>query len=123
MPLFCFLLKGKEIIEFYLKELEDEGINHVPRWTPSSLPMPLSRPTSLSTSPPVVPILAVTPALSIPQPTDNKDNTCQDTKQESSALQADSLTEILAGTPEGLRLNDLKAARFKNLVLTLKQHC
>lgn len=58
-------------------------------------------------------MLAVTPALSIPQPTDTKDNTCQDIKQESSALQADSLTEILAGTPEGLLLNDLKAARFR----------
>uniref|UniRef100_A0A667XF07 SEC14 like lipid binding 1 n=1 Tax=Myripristis murdjan TaxID=586833 RepID=A0A667XF07_9TELE len=32
--------KGKEIIEFYLKELEDEGITHVPRWTTSSLPLP-----------------------------------------------------------------------------------
>uniref|UniRef100_A0A4W6DDX8 SEC14 like lipid binding 1 n=1 Tax=Lates calcarifer TaxID=8187 RepID=A0A4W6DDX8_LATCA len=29
--------KGKEIIEYYLKELDDEGITHVPRWTPSSL--------------------------------------------------------------------------------------
>uniref|UniRef100_A0AAQ5XZQ9 SEC14 like lipid binding 1 n=1 Tax=Amphiprion ocellaris TaxID=80972 RepID=A0AAQ5XZQ9_AMPOC len=54
--------KGKEIIEYYLKELEDEGITHVPRWTPSSLSLPLPRPTSLS-SPPVLPklILAGTP--------------------------------------------------------------
>ncbi|XP_030645974.1 SEC14-like protein 1 [Chanos chanos] len=28
--------KGKEIIEYYLKELEDEGITHVPRWVPST---------------------------------------------------------------------------------------
>uniref|UniRef100_A0A667XWY1 SEC14 like lipid binding 1 n=1 Tax=Myripristis murdjan TaxID=586833 RepID=A0A667XWY1_9TELE len=35
--------KGKEIIEFYLKELEDEGITHVPRWTTSSLPLPPPR--------------------------------------------------------------------------------
>uniref|UniRef100_A0A8C7QWS2 SEC14 like lipid binding 1 n=1 Tax=Oncorhynchus mykiss TaxID=8022 RepID=A0A8C7QWS2_ONCMY len=27
--------KGKEIIEFYLNQLEEEGISHVPRWTPS----------------------------------------------------------------------------------------
>lgn len=60
----------------------------------------------------MLPKLAVTPAVSIPQPTDAKDNTSQDTKQDSSALQADSLTEILAGTPEGLLLDDLKASSF-----------
>lgn len=75
--------------------------------------MPLSRPTSLSTSPPVLPKLAVTPALSIPQPTDIKDSTCHDTKQDSSVVQVDNLQEILAGTPEGLLLNDLKAAPFR----------
>lgn len=26
--------KGKEIIEYYLRELEDEGVTHIPRWTP-----------------------------------------------------------------------------------------
>lgn len=96
------LSQGKEIIEFYLKELEDEGITQVPRWTPSSLPLPLPRPTRLDTSPPVLPELAVTPAVSIPLPTDAKDSSSQDTKQDNSALQADSLTDILAGTPEGL---------------------
>uniref|UniRef100_A0A8C5CAL7 SEC14-like protein 1 n=1 Tax=Gadus morhua TaxID=8049 RepID=A0A8C5CAL7_GADMO len=29
--------KGKEIIEYYLRELEQEGVTHVPRWTPSSI--------------------------------------------------------------------------------------
>ena len=28
------LLKGKEIIEYYLKQLEEEGITYIPRWTP-----------------------------------------------------------------------------------------
>ncbi|MCJ8729985.1 hypothetical protein PDJAM_G00114160 [Pangasius djambal] len=28
--------KGKEIIEYYLRELEEEGITHVPRWSPST---------------------------------------------------------------------------------------
>uniref|UniRef100_A0A8C5D0D5 SEC14-like protein 1 n=1 Tax=Gouania willdenowi TaxID=441366 RepID=A0A8C5D0D5_GOUWI len=28
--------KGKEIIEFYLRELEDDGITHMPRWSPFS---------------------------------------------------------------------------------------
>uniref|UniRef100_A0A667XWY6 SEC14 like lipid binding 1 n=1 Tax=Myripristis murdjan TaxID=586833 RepID=A0A667XWY6_9TELE len=62
--------KGKEIIEFYLKELEDEGITHVPRWTTSSLPLPPPRPTSLTTSPPVLPKPPVTPAIAIPLPLD-----------------------------------------------------
>uniref|UniRef100_A0A3Q2UJ94 SEC14-like protein 1 n=2 Tax=Fundulus heteroclitus TaxID=8078 RepID=A0A3Q2UJ94_FUNHE len=26
--------KGKEIIEYYLRELEEEGVTHIPRWTP-----------------------------------------------------------------------------------------
>jgi hypothetical protein len=30
-------LKGKEIIEYYLRQLEDEGITYVPRWTPPAL--------------------------------------------------------------------------------------
>lgn len=94
--------QGKEIIEFYLNELEDEGITHVPRWTPSSVSLPLPRPTSLSTSPPTLPKLATAPAVSLPQPTDAKDGPSQDAKQDSGALQADGLTEILAGTPEGL---------------------
>lgn len=98
----CFTSQGKEIIEFYLNELEDEGITHVPRWTPSSVSLPLPRPTSLSTSPPALPKLAMAPAVSVPQPSDAKDGASQDAKQDSGALQADSLTEILAGTPEGL---------------------
>uniref|UniRef100_A0A669DIC8 SEC14 like lipid binding 1 n=1 Tax=Oreochromis niloticus TaxID=8128 RepID=A0A669DIC8_ORENI len=44
--------KGKEIIEYYLKELDDEGITHMPRWSPSSHSLPLSSPTSLSTNQP-----------------------------------------------------------------------
>uniref|UniRef100_A0AAX7UBH0 SEC14 like lipid binding 1 n=1 Tax=Astatotilapia calliptera TaxID=8154 RepID=A0AAX7UBH0_ASTCA len=44
--------KGKEIIEYYLKELDDEGLTHVPRWSPSSHSLPLSSPTSLSTNQP-----------------------------------------------------------------------
>lgn len=32
--------KGKEIIEFHLKQLEEEGITHVPRWAPPPAPTP-----------------------------------------------------------------------------------
>lgn len=97
--------QGKEIIEFYLKELEDEGITHVPRWTPSSLPLSPPRPASLSTNPPASPKLPVTPAVTIPLPADAKDSRSLETKQDSSGLQGDGLTEVVAaGTPEGLFL-------------------
>uniref|UniRef100_A0A3P8PDV3 SEC14 like lipid binding 1 n=1 Tax=Astatotilapia calliptera TaxID=8154 RepID=A0A3P8PDV3_ASTCA len=55
--------KGKEIIEYYLKELDDEGLTHVPRWSPSSHSLPLSSPTSLSTNQPE---LGIVPADSVP---------------------------------------------------------
>lgn len=94
--------QGKEIIDFYLKELEDEGITDVPRWTPSSpLPAPRPRLTSLFSSPAVLPKLTVTPAVSIPLPADAKDVTCQDAVRDSVALQDDGFTEMLPGTPEG----------------------
>uniref|UniRef100_A0A7N6BAW5 SEC14 like lipid binding 1 n=1 Tax=Anabas testudineus TaxID=64144 RepID=A0A7N6BAW5_ANATE len=65
--------KGKEIIEYYLKELEEEGITHVSRWTPSTISLPSSRPTSPSTNTPDIPRLAVIPAVSVPLSTeDNK---------------------------------------------------
>lgn len=104
--MFFLPSQGKEIIEFYLKELEDEGITHVPRWTPSSLPLPLPRPTSLFTSPPAPPALAATPAASVPQPADRKEASPQDTKHDGcggggGGIQADSLMELVAGTSEG----------------------
>lgn len=35
-----FALKGKEIIEYYLRQLEEEGVTFVPRWTPRSVAPP-----------------------------------------------------------------------------------
>lgn len=50
-------LKGKEIIEYYLKQLNEEGIKFIPRWTPpvkfmsqhsvSHAGRPLSSPVSI----------------------------------------------------------------------------
>ncbi|KAF1395557.1 hypothetical protein PFLUV_G00012760 [Perca fluviatilis] len=114
--------KGKEIIEFYLKELEDEGITHIPRWTPSSLPLPLPTPTSLFTSPPVLPKLAVTPADSNPLPSDATDSSPQDAKQDSSTLQPDSLSEILAGTPED-KLDADYIKRYLGDLTPLQESC
>ncbi|XP_042198345.1 SEC14-like protein 1 [Callorhinchus milii] len=49
--------KGKEIIEYYLKQLEEEGITSVPRWTPTvsnlEMPVPIQK-------------LASSPAMAIP---------------------------------------------------------
>lgn len=45
----CLTSKGKEIIEYYLRQLEEEGITFVPRWTPPSLG-PSSEPLSASKS-------------------------------------------------------------------------
>uniref|UniRef100_A0A8C6SIV9 SEC14-like protein 1 n=1 Tax=Neogobius melanostomus TaxID=47308 RepID=A0A8C6SIV9_9GOBI len=58
--------KGKEIIEYYLKELEDEGITHMPRWLPSSQTTAPVRPTSLCTSPCVFLALPVSPVVPTP---------------------------------------------------------
>ncbi|XP_060903432.1 SEC14-like protein 1 isoform X3 [Labrus mixtus] len=114
--------KGKEIIEFYLKELEDEGITEVPRWTPSSHPLPLPRPTSLSTSPTFLPKLAVTPSVSIPLPIDTMDSTSPDAKQDSSVPQTDSLTDNLAGTPED-KLDADYIKRYLGDLTPLQESC
>nr|XP_019939779.1 PREDICTED: SEC14-like protein 1 isoform X1 [Paralichthys olivaceus] len=114
--------KGKEIIEFYLKELQDEGITHIPRWSSSSDSPPPPRPTSLSTSPPDPPKLVITPAVSIPLPANAKDSTSQDTKQDITTLQTDSLTEILAGTPED-KLDADYIKRYLGDLTPLQESC
>ncbi|XP_061626026.1 SEC14-like protein 1 isoform X2 [Phyllopteryx taeniolatus] len=114
--------KGKEIIEYYLKELEDEGITRVPRWSPTSLPLPPTRPTSLFTSPPADPKVPVTPAIPIPLTVDAPDSGSQDAKQDSAALQAESLTEILAGTPED-KLDADYIKRYLGDLTPLQESC
>ncbi|KAL3067531.1 hypothetical protein OYC64_017286 [Pagothenia borchgrevinki] len=114
--------KGKEIIEFYLKELEDEGITQVPHWTPSSLPLPVSRPTSLFTSLPVPPKPAITLPISIPLPINAKDSNSQEDTQDSSTLQADVLTEILTGTPED-KLDADYIKRYLGDLTPLQESC
>uniref|UniRef100_A0A8D3CVQ3 SEC14-like protein 1 n=1 Tax=Scophthalmus maximus TaxID=52904 RepID=A0A8D3CVQ3_SCOMX len=114
--------KGKEIIEYYLKELQDEGITHVPRWTSSSCSLPPPRPTSLCTSPPEPPKLVVTPVVAIPLPANAKDSTSQNAKQDSPTLQTDSLTEILAGTPED-KLDADYIKRYLGDLTPLQESC
>ncbi|XP_062244069.1 SEC14-like protein 1 isoform X2 [Platichthys flesus] len=114
--------KGKEIIEYYLKELEDEGITSVPRWSSSSHSLPPPRPTSLITSPPDPPKLVFTPAVSIPLPANAKDSSSLDTKQDCTTLQADSLTEILASTPED-KLDADYIKRYLGDLTPLQESC
>ena len=92
------LRQGKEIIEFYLKELEEEGIEHVPRWAPSCLPQAVPRPSSFCSSPPLLPKDASTPSVPASQPSDSKDAASPD----GAAAQADSLADVSAATAEGV---------------------
>lgn len=103
----CFS-QGKEIIEFYLKELENEGITHVPRWAPSSHSIAPPGTNGLATSPPVPTKHTIAAFASVPQTADAKDDASQDAKQDGGALPADALTEILAGTPEGSSLRTIE---------------
>lgn len=51
--------KGKEIIEYYLRQLEEEGITFVPRWTPPAAAPSLE--TSLSCKKPAASLTVVVP--------------------------------------------------------------
>ncbi len=42
------LTKGKEIIEYYINELTEQGITHIPIWTPSSSVNPIHESTTIS---------------------------------------------------------------------------
>ncbi|XP_077426517.1 SEC14-like protein 1 isoform X1 [Vanacampus margaritifer] len=114
--------KGKEIIEYYLKELEDEGITHVSRWSPTCLPLPPTRPISLFISPPADPKIPVTAAVPIPLATDATDSSSQDAKQDGAGLQAESLTEILSGTPED-KLDADYIKRYLGDLTPLQESC
>lgn len=51
--------KGKEIIEYYLRQLEEEGITFVPRWTPPAIAPSLE--TSLSCKKPAASLTVIVP--------------------------------------------------------------
>uniref|UniRef100_A0A8C8DI07 SEC14 like lipid binding 1 n=1 Tax=Oryzias sinensis TaxID=183150 RepID=A0A8C8DI07_9TELE len=86
--------KGKEIIEYYLNELEVEGILHVPRWIPPSRSLP--QPTSLSTSPAVLPKHVGAPALCAPHASDPNDGSGGlEAKQDGDKLDADYIKRYL----------------------------
>uniref|UniRef100_A0A8C3QPW4 SEC14-like protein 1 n=1 Tax=Cyanoderma ruficeps TaxID=181631 RepID=A0A8C3QPW4_9PASS len=79
--------KGKEIIEYYLKQLEEEGITFVPRWTP-----PVACKSESSTSHPRRP---VSPAINIPESATKEGLSNKEILNTSS-----SPSEPTAGTPD-----------------------
>lgn len=83
--------QGKEIIEYYLRELEEDGITYVPRWSPS---------TSI-----IQPVVAVTPpappttapiAIAAPAESGKDTAACKD-----NSSPVGSANEPLAATPDG----------------------
>ncbi|XP_023992315.1 SEC14-like protein 1 isoform X2 [Salvelinus sp. IW2-2015] len=128
--------KGKEIIEFYLNQLEEEGISHVPRWTPS-----LDAPSS-SSSVTTKPVCAtpkllqleqpVTPAVSIPVSTDandreianasNNDATQSDATSNDATNQPDDQTENQTGTPDD-KLDADYIKRYLGDLTPLQESC
>lgn len=81
------VLQGKEIIEYYLRQLEEEGITFVPRWTP---PSATPSADTLSSRTPAVAAAAVTPDAAL------KEGLCS----EASSTPGGG-PETPAGTPDG----------------------
>ncbi|XP_041719540.1 SEC14-like protein 1 isoform X1 [Coregonus clupeaformis] len=94
--------KGKEIIEYYLKELEDEGVTHIPRWSPPQAPPPTARLQLPLTT-------ASAPANAIPVHT---------AKETLSA----SLTELPAGSPDD-KLDADYIRRYLGDLTPLQESC
>lgn len=82
-------MKGKEIIEYYLKQLEEEGITFVPRWTPP-VACKLESSTSHTRRP-------VSPAINIPDSATKEGLNNKENLNTSS-----SPSEPTAGTPDGM---------------------
>ncbi|XP_056143217.1 SEC14-like protein 1 isoform X1 [Lampris incognitus] len=73
--------KGKEIMEYYLRELEEEGITYIPRWTPTFAPPTTAK---LQLAP-----ISITRAIPVPSVMDG-----------SSRKDPGSPSELLAGSPD-----------------------
>ncbi|KAL2086946.1 hypothetical protein ACEWY4_018005 [Coilia grayii] len=136
--------KGKEIIEYYLKQLEDEGITHVPRWCPSgpsacsaasSSSSPSSSSANNNNKALAAPTLArptelpITPAISITAPTDPAASTSTSPLQDSLALACkegssppSSLNEPTASTPDD-KLDADYIKRYLGDLTPLQESC
>nr|XP_029480608.1 SEC14-like protein 1 isoform X4 [Oncorhynchus nerka] len=122
--------KGKEIIEFYLNQLEEEGISHVPRWTPSLDAPPSSSVTTkpVCATPKLLQLeLPVTPAVSIPVSTDANDRELADATQSEATSndatnQPDDQMENQTGTPDD-KLDADYIKRYLGDLTPLQESC
>ncbi|XP_062381807.1 SEC14-like protein 1 [Sardina pilchardus] len=89
--------KGKEMVEYYLKELADEGITHVPRWAPPLV-------ATSSSSPPQLP--ATSCARPIPPPSGR----------------TDTLSDTLPGSPDD-KLDADYIRRYLGELTPLQESC
>ncbi|XP_067229518.1 SEC14-like protein 1 isoform X2 [Chanodichthys erythropterus] len=105
--------KGKEIIEYYLRELEEEGVTYVPRWNPC-LPSPTKPMVSV-----VRPVLPITPAITIEAPTENMKET-QVCKEGSSP--PGSLNDTLVASPDD-KLDADYIKRYLGDLTPLQESC
>ncbi|MBN3282634.1 S14L1 protein, partial [Polyodon spathula] len=96
--------KGKEIIEYYLKELEDDGVAFIPRWSPA-------------VAPPAQPERPVSAAISIPAACAKESHGSKE------ALGAPgSPAESLAGTPDD-KLDADYIKRYLGDLTPLQESC
>ncbi|XP_051754062.1 SEC14-like protein 1 isoform X5 [Ctenopharyngodon idella] len=105
--------KGKEIIEYYLRELEEEGVIYVPRWSPC-LPSPTKPMVSV-----VHPVLPITPAITIEAPTESMNET-QVCKEGSSP--PGSLNDTLVASPDD-KLDADYIKRYLGDLTPLQESC
>ncbi|XP_031419374.1 SEC14-like protein 1 isoform X2 [Clupea harengus] len=112
--------KGKEIIEYYLNQLEEDGISHVPRWSPD--PASPVRPLT-----PVLrlPELPVTPAISITAPAESASTPPPDSLAlvcKEGTSPPGSLNEPIVGTPDD-KLDADYIKRYLGDLTPLQESC
>ncbi|XP_028674882.1 SEC14-like protein 1 [Erpetoichthys calabaricus] len=103
--------KGTEIIEYYLKELEEEGVTFIPRWSPHALP------ATTATNTVSTPALIVSAPVSIPC-TSSKDSHASKDSQSLSG----SPTEQMVGTPDD-KLDADYIKRYLGDLTPLQESC
>ncbi|XP_029456254.1 SEC14-like protein 1 isoform X2 [Rhinatrema bivittatum] len=101
--------KGKEIIEYYLKQMEEEGITSVPRWTPS---ITITSEINISSSG-----RPVSPALNIPIVTSKESMMCKEVLSTSG-----SPTDAMTGTPDD-KLDADYIKRYLGDLTPLQESC
>lgn len=94
--------KGKEIIEYYLRELEEEGVTYIPRWTPPAVSGSASLQLPPSSAARTIPVSSAKSGL------DSKDPACP--------------TELVAGSPDD-KLDADYIRRYLGDLTPLQESC